>query len=151
VNIDPIGEVQNEAAEAGDENWGAVVSRIRLRPEYARGLLGLDGFSHAVIVFSMHNAEFEERKHLVRRPRDREDMPLLGIFAQRARHRPSRIGVTTVEIRGVQGDTLAVSGLDAIDGSPVLDIKPHMPVFDAPSSVRQPEWVERLMTGYFGS
>lgn len=76
-------------------------------------------------------------------------MPDLGIFSQRARHRPNPIGVTTVEIEGVGRDTLRVRGLDAIDGTPVLDVKPHFPVFDAPTGARVPEWVGRLMVGYF--
>jgi len=76
-------------------------------------------------------------------------MPRLGIFAQRARHRPNPIGVTTVTIERVQDGVLTVRGLDAIDGTPVLDVKPHVPVYDAPTRPRVPEWIDRLMAGYF--
>ena len=147
--LDPIGFVRNEVTEARDEDWGGVVSELRLLPQYAGGLQGLDGFSHAVIVFLMHHAVFQSEAHLQRRPRDRDDMPLLGIFAQRARHRPNPIGTTTVRIESVTGSSLFVRGLDAIDGTPVLDIKPHVPVFDAPEAPTVPGWMGRLMRGYF--
>jgi tRNA-Thr(GGU) m(6)t(6)A37 methyltransferase TsaA len=149
MNLEPIAVVRNSASQARDENWGQVISEIRLRPEFAPGLAGLDGFSHALIVFLMHEARFEVESHLVRRPRDREDMPLLGIFAQRAKHRPNPIGVTAARIVRVEAASLVVEGLDAIDGTPVLDLKPHVPVFDAPGNPRVPEWMNRLMAGYF--
>lgn len=149
MEVEPIGVVKNGVAEATDENWGSGVSEIRLRPELADGLRGLETFSHAVVVFLMHAAVFEAVSHLVRRPRDRADMPALGIFAQRARHRPNPIGVTTVAIDRVEGASLFVRGLDAIDGTPVLDLKPHFPIYDSPGTPRVPGWVDRLMAGYF--
>jgi tRNA (Thr-GGU) A37 N-methylase len=76
-------------------------------------------------------------------------MPLVGTFAQRARHRPNPIGVTTAELKRVEGASLFVRGLDAIDGSPVLDVKPHVPAFDSPGHARVPDWMSRLMEGYF--
>jgi len=76
-------------------------------------------------------------------------MPQIGIFAQRARHRPNPIGITAVRLIGVEGRVLSVRGLDAIDGTPVLDIKPYFPVYDHDSGAVVPEWVERLMKGYF--
>lgn len=76
-------------------------------------------------------------------------MPLVGIFSQRAKRRPNPIGVSTVPVVNVSGHSLFVRGLDAIDGTPVLDIKPHAPAFDAPSQPRVPEWLDRLMLGYF--
>ena len=135
--------------EPRDEGWGGVVSAIRIDPALAEGLLELQHFSHAVVVFLMHEARFDPATHLTRHPRDRVDLPRVGIFAQRARHRPNPIGVTTVRIERVEQGTLVVRGLDAIDGTPVLDIKPHVPAFDAPPHPRVPEWMERLMTGYF--
>jgi tRNA (adenine37-N6)-methyltransferase len=113
------------------------------------GLRGLDEFSHVVVIFMMHGAPFDRAQHLLRRPRDREDMPLLGSFAQRAKHRPNPIGVTTVKIERIEGRSLFVRGLDAVEGTPVLDLKPHFPVFDSPRNVVVPEWVARLMAGYF--
>jgi len=149
VGLEPIGVVSNSVTEARDESWGSVVSQIRLRPDLADGLTGLADFSHAVVVFLMDRAAFDGGDHLVRRPRDRSDMPRLGVFAQRARHRPNPIGVTTVAIEGVRDGVLTVRGLDAIDGTPVLDVKPHVPLYDAPPRPKLPEWIERLMVGYF--
>ena len=97
----------------------------------------------------MHEARFDAVTHLARRPRDRTDMPLVGAFAQRSRHRPNPIGVTTAELKRLEGASLFVRGLDAIDGTPVLDVKPHVPAFDSPGHVRVPDWMSRLMEGYF--
>jgi tRNA-Thr(GGU) m(6)t(6)A37 methyltransferase TsaA len=149
MKIDPIGVVRNAVPNETDEEWGSVVSEIVLHPELAGGLQGLESFSHVVVVYLMHTAQFDLQKHLVRRPRNRSDMPLLGMFAQRSCHRPNPIGVTTVLIENIQNGTLTVRGLDAIDGSPVLDIKPHLRIFDAPTGNIEPEWTERLMTNYF--
>jgi tRNA-Thr(GGU) m(6)t(6)A37 methyltransferase TsaA len=149
MDLQPIGTVKNAVSEAGDAAWGEVVSEIELRPELAGGLLGLDAFSHAVVVFFMHAARFDPQADLRRRPRDRDEMPLLGTFAQRAKHRPNPIGITTVKIDRVSGRSLFVRGLDAVNGTPVLDLKPHFPVFDAPSGAAVPDWVARLMEGYF--
>jgi tRNA-Thr(GGU) m(6)t(6)A37 methyltransferase TsaA len=144
-----IGRVVSAAQDARDDGWGAVVSEIRLEPEFARGLEGLAGFSHAIVLFHMHQAPFDPAAHLVRRPRDRADLAPTGIFAQRARHRPNPIGLTTVAILSVELGVLRVKGLDAIDGSPVLDIKPYFPAFDRPAETREPSWVEPFMQGYF--
>jgi len=149
INLLPIGVVHNDVTEPRDEGWGGVVSTIRIDPALAEGLLELQHFSHAVVVFLMHEARFDPAAHLTRHPRDRVDLPRVGIFAQRARHRPNPIGITTVRIERVERGTLVVRGLDAIDGTPVLDVKPHVPAFDAPAHPRVPEWMERLMTGYF--
>lgn len=90
-----------------------------MRPELAKGLSGLAQFSHVVVLFHMHEAAFNAEEHLVRRPRDRSDMPLAGIFAQRAQHRPNPIGSTAAALDRVEGSSLFVRGLDAIDGTPV--------------------------------
>ncbi len=129
-------------------NWGRVVSEIVLEPEYAPGLLGLGEFSHALIFTHLHLAEWSLKKHLKRRPQERSDMPLTGIFAQRARHRPNRIGVTAVEIVEVTDDTLKVRALDAVDGTPVLDIKPYVPNYDRRDATI-PQWMTDMMKDYF--
>ena len=83
-----------------------------------------------------------------RRPQNRDDMPLVGIFSQRGKDRPNTIGMTSVKLVSVGQNTLTVKGLDAIDGTPVLDIKPYYPVYDKKDAV-VPEWVNRLMEHYF--
>ena len=143
-----IGRVRSPVTEAVDMNWGQVVSEIVLEHEYAPGLLGLEEFSHALILTHLHQAEWSPEKHLRRRSQERSDMPLTGIFAQRARHRPNRIGVTAVEIVEVTDDTLKVRALDAVDGTPVLDIKPYVPNYDRRDATI-PQWMTDMMKDYF--
>ena len=147
--LHPIGAVRSPVREPVDEDWGAVESRIVLEPAHRPGLRGLEAFSHVVVVAWLHGASFDPARHLVRRPRGLAEMPELGIFAQRAKDRPNPLGVTTVRLVSVEPDGITVRGLDAIDGTPVLDLKPHFPAFDAPEDATVPEWVERLMRGYF--
>jgi tRNA-Thr(GGU) m(6)t(6)A37 methyltransferase TsaA len=149
MNYEPIGTVKSPVREGVDSDWGNIESEIHIREEIAAGLKGLDTFSHIIVVFEMHKYSFTPETDLVRRPQGREDMPFLGIFAQRAKHRPNPIGVTAVELLGVDGSVLKVRGLDAIDGTPVLDIKPYFPQFDRVDQPQTPEWVGRLMQDYF--
>lgn len=132
-----------------DEGWGEVKSEIHINEELAAGLSGVDSFSHIVVVFEMHQSSWNPAKDLVRRPQGRDDMPLIGIFAQRAKHRPNPVGVTAVRLLGLEANVLKVQGLDAIDGTPVLDIKPYFPQYDDVPDARNPEWVARLMEKYF--
>jgi tRNA-Thr(GGU) m(6)t(6)A37 methyltransferase TsaA len=145
----PIGRVHSPVSEPVDLDWGRVESRIVLEPEYCAGLRGLDGFSHVLVVAFLHGAAFEASRHLLRRPRGRADLPEVGIFAQRAKDRPNPIGISVVPLVAVEPDGIAVRGLDAIDGTPVLDVKPHFPAFDAPEGAFVPDWVAHLMAGYF--
>ena len=144
----PVGYVRNGVTDRKDTGWGKDTSAIVLEEQYASGLKGLGDFSHAIILYHLDQAKYEKEKHLQRRPQNREDMPLTGIFAQRAKDRPNRIGMTAVEIGDVTDGTLVVKGLDAVDGTPVLDIKPYYPVYDR-KDARVPEWVDRLMEHYF--
>ena len=149
MDFRPIGFVKSPVTEPVDEDWGSIVSRIHLAEPWGRGLKGLDEFSHLVVVFHMHQASHNPDTDLLRRPQGRADMPEVGIFAQRARHRPNPIGITAVKLLEIQGSTLTVQGLDAIDGSPVLDIKPYVPEFDRVARPGVPEWIKKLMKGYF--
>lgn len=149
LQLEPIGTVRSPISAGVDENWGAVIAEIQLAEQLAPGLQGLDQFSYVLVVFWMHQSSFDAASDLVRRPRGRADMPPVGIFAQRAKHRPSPIGITAAELVGVSGALLRVRGLDAIDGTPVLDIKPYVPAFDRVTGATVPEWIERLMEGYF--
>jgi tRNA-Thr(GGU) m(6)t(6)A37 methyltransferase TsaA len=149
VNLKPIGRVKSPVIEPTDELWGGVECELELDSDLAAGLQGIESFSHLIVIFFMHQARFDAEKHLVRRPQGREDMPELGILAQRAKHRPNPIGITAVKLLARQGNVLRVKGLDAIDGTPVLDIKPYFPVFDRVEEAAVPDWVEQLMAGYF--
>lgn len=149
MELQPIGKVRAPVSAQVDEKWGEVVSEIRLEEPLARGLLGIEQFSHAMVIFLMHEATFSPATDLVRRPRGRADLPEVGIFAQRAKHRPNPIGVTAVRIVGHEGNILRVQGLDAIDGTPVLDIKPYFPIFDRVDGAVTPPWVDEIMQDYF--
>jgi tRNA-Thr(GGU) m(6)t(6)A37 methyltransferase TsaA len=148
VEMEIIGTIVSLVKEPIDENWGAVVSEIVLKEEYADGLVGLEDFSHAIIVYFMHLATDKERIRTRRHPQGRDDMPFVGIFSQRAKRRPNPIGVSVVEIIQRENNVLKVQGLDAIDGTPVLDIKPYYPR-DRVNRPIIPEWVYALMTNYY--
>lgn len=149
ITLDPIGHVASPVTAQTDEGWGDVVSRIELLPRYHGALAGLEEFSHAIVVTHLHEARFDVARHLRRRPRGLASMPEIGIFAQRAKDRPNPLGVTAVEIVSVADDALTVRGLDAIHGTPVLDLKPYVPAFDRVPGATTPDWVNRLMAGYF--
>ena len=148
ITLRPIGRVRNTRSGFGDLGWGAIESAIELEPEFAPGLEGLAEFSHALVIFYLHE-DPGDPPAIQRRPRGRDDMPLLGVFAQRGRMRPNPIGVTAVPIVRVEPGRLIVRALDAIDGTPVLDVKPYFREFDRIEAPRAPEWVGRLMRGYF--
>ncbi len=146
--MNPVGRVRNQVTDRKDTQWGNDVSSIILDKPFVSGLKGLEEFSHAIILFRRDQARYDRERHLQRRPQNRDDMPLVGIFAQRGKDRPNQIGITAVEILSVTEDTLTVKGLDAVDGTPVLDIKPYYPVYDKRDAT-VPEWVDRLMEHYF--
>ncbi|MHA2244696.1 MAG: tRNA (N6-threonylcarbamoyladenosine(37)-N6)-methyltransferase TrmO [Candidatus Hodarchaeales archaeon] len=151
MKFKPIGIIKSSVTEAIDQEWGEVESEVHLNISLAAGLQGLDQFSHVIIIFFMHQTPtFSSTTDLVRRPQGLLDLPLIGIFAQRAKHRPNPIGITAVPIVSIKGNILRVKGLDAINGTPVLDIKPYFPIFDRVEIEITPKWVEKLMQGYFG-
>ncbi len=149
LRLKPIGFVKSPVLEGRDDDWGRVVSEIYIDSELAAGLDGLEAFSHLQVLFWMHLASFDAAADLRRRPRGRQDLPNVGIFAQRAKHRPNPIGLTSVRLLERKGSVVKVQGLDAIDGSPVLDLKPYFPEFDRIANPTVAEWVPRLMQGYF--
>jgi tRNA-Thr(GGU) m(6)t(6)A37 methyltransferase TsaA len=149
ASVEWIGVVYNDVKEPTDEGWSAVVSEVVLDESLADGLDGIEEFSHLLILFWMHRAPEAEPVRMRRRPQGRQDMPEVGIFAQRARHRPNPIGVTAVKLLRREKNRLFVQGLDAINGTPVVDVKPYVPAFDAVDSPRVPEWIHRLMERYF--
>ena len=151
IPMRPIGAVRGGRVEPIDDDWGAVEALIVLDSAQfqPQALFGLDAFSHLEVVFHFHAAPLSEISIGARRPRGRPDWPLVGIFAQRGKGRPNRIGVTVCSILGVEGLSVRVRGLDAIDGTPVLDLKPVMRGFQPRGEVREPAWAGELMTGYW--
>ena len=151
VELQPVGAVRGGRATNDDDRWGGFVSTIDLDPDRfgPDALAALDSFSHVVVVFHFHLVRRDGEETGARRPRGREDWPLVGIFAQRAKRRPNRLGVTTCRVVSVEGTRLTVEGLDAMEGTPVLDVKPHVVEFDPRGAVHQPEWSHELMSDYF--
>ena len=126
-----------------------MISALRNSP---RSLFeGLADFSHVEVVFLFHRVQESEIVTGSRHPRNRSDWPKVGIFAQRGKNRPNRIGVTICRLLSVENLSLEVAGLDAINGTPVLDIKPYMLEFAARGEIRQPEWARELMAGYWNT
>jgi len=150
ITLTPVGYVRNNVTDPLDSGWGAVESRIVLEPQWAGAFDGLEEFSHIQILTYLHKIVAEDRTvPAQRRPRGRADMPLLGVCAQRARVRPNPIGLTACAIVKVGAGELIVRGLDAIDGTPVLDIKPYVPLFDRIESPVVPAWAKQLFEDYF--
>ena len=152
IAIEPIGYVCGPRAEAEDDYWGGVQSSIVLTDACdPDALLGIEDFSHAEILFFFH--QVDERKIIrgARHPRNNPDWPRVGIFAQRGKNRPNRIGSTIVRVVRREGRVLHVAELDATDQTPVLDIKPVMQEFLPRAPVRQPEWSRALMRQYWST
>ncbi|MGP4112763.1 SAM-dependent methyltransferase [Streptomyces sp. 4N509B] len=137
--------------EPYDDDWGAERAVIRLDADAFGGesLFGLAEFSHIEVVFAFHLVAPEDVSTGARRPRGNPGWPPVGIFAQRGKNRPNRLGVSRCRLVSVEGLDVHVAGLDAIDGTPVLDIKPYMAEFGALGAVRQPEWATELMRDYY--
>ena len=150
ITMEVLARVHGGRVENEDDHWGDVEADIVLAadlPETA--LAGLDQFSHAVIVFHFDMIDPATIVTGRRRPRGRADWPEVGIFAQRGSPRPNRIGVTTVAIVAVEGRRIRVRGLDAIDGTPVLDIKPVMRGFEPRGDIREAAWATDIMKDYW--
>lgn len=150
AQFEPIGIVRCDRTEMSAGHWANVESRIELDPRYRQGLAGLNEFSHVVVIFHLDRIPpFNPEKQIARNPRGMEDLAPVGVFAQRTKFRPNPIGVTAVELVAVDELGITVRGLDALDGTPVLDIKPYIPAFERKDDVRLPAWVARMMDGYF--
>ena len=148
--VEPIGHVRGGRGIVEDDDWGAVEARIELAPGFGpEALAGLADFSHADVIFLFDRVPPEKIETGARRPRGRVDWPPVGIFAQRGKNRPNRLGLTTCAIVRVEGTALHVRGLDAVDGTPVIDIKPVMRDFLPRGEVREPGWVGELMAEYW--
>ena len=148
--VTAIGWVSSSRREPIDDDWGEIESTIQLDAAFeAESLRGLAEFSHVEVVYLFHLVDLSSIVTDARRPRDNPSWPEVGIFAQRPKNRPNRIGLATCELLGVEGTVVRLRGLDAIDGTPVLDIKPFMSEFAPRGTVRQPTWSHELMANYY--
>ena len=151
ISVRPIGFVRGGRGEVEDDGWDAERATIQLDLDVvdAEATLGLEQFSHVEVVFVFDRVDPDAVCRGARRPRGRADWPLTGILAQRAKDRPNRIGLTTCRVLRVDGGTIDVQGLDAVDGTPVLDIKPYLAGFAPRGDVVEPAWATELMDGYW--
>ena len=151
VAVTVIGRVVGGREAAIDDDWDRVHSHIELDPSVVEpeATLGLEDFSHVEVTFVFDRIRPEDVCTGARHPRGRTDWPLVGILGQRAKDRPSRIGVTVCRLLEADGLRIAVAGLDAIDGTPVLDVKPVMTGFLPRGDIREPPWATELMRGYW--
>ena len=149
--MQPIGFVRGGRGQATKDHWGANRCRIELDPDRfgPEALAGLEQVSHIEAVFFFHLHADEPTETGARHPRDRADWPKVGIFAQRGRMRPNRIGLSACRVVAVNGLAVEVEGLDAVDGTPVLDIKPVWSGNAPRGPFREPQWAKELMANYW--
>lgn len=150
IEIIPVAFVKNTRKELTDDFWGNLISEIELTNIFTEDAFkGLNEFSHAEILFYFHRSEPCKVITIARHPRGNVNFSETGIFAQRVKDRPNHLGNTIAEIVEVDGKILTVKGLDAIDGTPVLDIKPVLKEFLPRKAVKQPGWSVELMKNYW--
>ena len=149
----PIGVVHSTRSAVTDDDWDREDVSIELDTNVVSpdALVGLDTFSHVEVLFHMDRVDSAKIETAARHPRNNPDWPKVGILAQRAKNRPNQIGSTVCRVRRVEGTRLFLEGLDAVDGSPVLDIKPWVREFAPRGEVVQPAWITELMQGYWAA
>ncbi|HVN25819.1 MAG TPA: tRNA (N6-threonylcarbamoyladenosine(37)-N6)-methyltransferase TrmO [Syntrophorhabdales bacterium] len=143
LSINPIGYVKNDVRDIKFQSWKDLVSRLVIKHRYVEAMEGLEEFSHLFIISWLH---LPGKLLLKRHPRDRQDLPEVGIFATRSQMRPNRLGLHLVQLLRREGNELMVTGLDAVDGTPLIDIKPYIPQQDVLAGVTVPDWVRKLTT-----
>ncbi len=143
MNLKAIGIVRSDLKEPTSARLDLkkIVAEIEIDPQLNEAMEGLEGFSHIIVLYWMHRATYD-KKHLKTYPMGNTSPGLKGLFAVRTSKRPNPIGKTTVRLLERRGNILKVQGLDAIDGSPVLDIKPYIPGYDSASDATVPDWVK---------
>ncbi len=148
ITVRPIGVVSGGRGEIFEDHWGTVVSRLILDPAEVDpdATLGLGEFSHIEVVFHFHK-ETRIRRGAAH-PRGNPAWPRVGVLAGHSPVRPNHLGVSRCELLDVTGLELTVRSLDAIDGTPILDIKPYTTAFEPKTSVREPPWMRELMADY---
>ena len=153
MDFTPIGWVRSSRSQPVDDDWDSVTSSIVLDETVLSpdALTGLEQFSHAEIIYLFDRVDPDQIERASRHPRGNPDWPPVGILAQRAKNRPNRLGLCRCRLLAVDpaAMTVRLRDLDAIDGTPVLDIKPWMAEFGPRGVVRQPAWATALMRGYW--
>jgi tRNA-Thr(GGU) m(6)t(6)A37 methyltransferase TsaA len=150
ITVDPIGFVRGGRKEVADDNWGELRCTIELDERFpATTIAGLETFSHLVVIYQFHLVNPDDIELDLRYPRGNRAWPKVGVFAQRRKARPNRLGVSVCRIVKIVERRIEVQGLDAVDGSPVLDLKPYMTGFEPRGDVHEPGWARALMANYW--
>lgn len=150
IEMKPIGVVEATRVNVEDDYWGGTEARIVLTDAVeADALAGIEEFSHAEIIYVFDQVTDEKIVRGARHPRNNVAWPKTGILAQRGKNRPNRIGTTIVRIVRSEPGALVVAELDAVNGTPVLDIKPVMAEFLPRTRLWQPEWSHEIMRNYW--
>jgi tRNA-Thr(GGU) m(6)t(6)A37 methyltransferase TsaA len=150
ITMEPIGTVRSTRTNVVDDDWDRETALVELDARFgADALAGLDTFSHAEVLFFMDRVEPAKIETGARHPRNNAAWPAVGIFAQRGKNRPNQIGTTLCRVLRIEGRRVHLEGLDAVDGTPVLDIKPWAREFGPRGEVKQPPWMDALMTEYW--
>ncbi|MEP6994550.1 MAG: SAM-dependent methyltransferase [Acidobacteriota bacterium] len=151
LTVEPVGFVRGGRNAMTDDGWGSVRAAVELDTERFApdAVAGLEAFSHVVVVYQFHKVAERQTEKGARYPRENLKWPKVGIFAQRGKARPNRIGVSVCRILRVDGTRIEVEGLDAVNGSPILDLKPYMRGFEPRGDVREPEWAREILANYW--
>jgi len=143
ASLKAIGIIRNEVKHPVKQGWEKVVSDIVVDSNLAEALDGLEEFSHIIVVYWMHRVSTTGRLPTKVHPRGRQELPVVGLFATRSPQRPNPVGVTTVRLLEHRDNILRVEGLDAIDGTPVIDIKPYLPQYDSVACAKAASWTTK--------
>ncbi|WP_156791392.1 SAM-dependent methyltransferase [Bacillus sp. SG-1] len=150
IKMKPIAKASNNRSEIKDDYWGKTITEITLDDHlHEDALEGIELFSHLEIIFYFHLVDESKIISGARHPRNDISLPKMGILAQRGKNRPNRLGLTTVKLLKRDGRKLFVEGLDCINGTPILDIKPVMKSFLPKETVREPKWTDEIMKDYW--
>lgn len=142
IRIKPLGKAKNKTGKPMLSGWKDVVTEIVINKKYVKGLDGIEDYSHIIVVYWMGK---EEECHLKHHPQGKADVPYVGIFACRCPQRPNRIAISTVQLLSRDGNNLKVKGLDIVNNTPIIDIKPYTPQYDKVEKTKVPKWVDKLI------
>jgi len=150
IEIESVGFVKNSRTEVKDDDWEGITSELVINNSFPEDcLMGIEKYSHLEVIFYFHLADKSKICRAARYPRNNRDWPLTGIFALRGKNRPNHLGLTIVKLIKRVNRSLFVNGLDAVDGSPIIDIKPVIRGFLPIQEISQPQWVDELMKDYW--
>jgi len=141
INLKPIGVVKNSVKEPRFGNFADEISEIVVNEKFTEALNGIDDYSHIIVVYWMDKVK---KSVITHRPQGNPNVPIVGIFSCRCPQRPNPIAITTVKLIGHEGNKIKVKGLDILDGTPIIDIKPYWPQYDKIENAKIPSWVNEL-------